>query len=235
MITNSQNTALNNLLEKIPDTETFILYKGYCKYREQGLRKLAFEQLKLFIEEFKSYDLSSKIWFTDLILANAESVKDGDYGPMPHTLKEIIIKPTLILWANFEPLNYLPLYWLAKFFYDHDALRKALNINPLEQKPLIQDIEWKIGALYESTHHLPHFYIGDVDADLILADEIKHKIEGVINEREKIRLHTEFNFYESLMLSYKSWKISGTKDFTEWAKANNKDCESGIKAFYYSK
>ncbi|MBK9577659.1 MAG: hypothetical protein IPO40_11310 [Fibrobacteres bacterium] len=232
MIASSQDHALQQLLQRLPDLEPLTHYRRYCESRAHGHRKQAFEQLERFLQAFQSQTLDFKIWFARVVLDQAETVIDGDCGPLPHPLKELAIKPALQLWSDRDPTATQPLYWLAKFFQDRDALQQALQRDPLAQKPLALDIEQKIGRLDFSTHHLPDSYIGDPDTDLSLLAEVGLLIEKVQDIPTKSRLDQELQFFSSLISSYRQWQASGEVSFAAWAAKHEKVAESGVKTYH---
>ena len=232
----TKDFALKSIIEKISDDENLAHYKNYCEKRLVGLRKEAFAELSVFLKDFSGAPFEARRLFVGILLSNADSA--GEYltpDTMPHPLNEQVIKPTLAEWAKKERENYLPLYWSAKYFYDYDALEHALAINPAEQKPLLLAIERNINALYYSTHHLPDYYCGNVDEDMLLVRKVEEEIRLVEDDEVKKAVTADFFFYSTLIRNYHEWKLSGEKDFAVGGAKNGKQVSSNVSSYYYTK
>lgn len=232
----TKDFALKSIIEKISDDENLVHYKNYCQKRLDGLRKEAFAELNVFLKDFLGAPFEARRLFVGILLSNADSAgEDLTPDTMPHPLNEQVIKPTLDEWAKKERENYLPLYWSAKYFYDYDALERALALNPSEQKPLLLLIERNLSALFYSTHHLPDYYCGNISEDMLLLSKLDAKIRLVEDDEVKKAVTADFLFYSALIRNYHEWKLSGAKDFSDWGAKNGKQVSSNVSSYYYTK
>ncbi len=233
---NNQDFLLENIIEQISGDENLVHYKKYCEKRLVGLRKEAFAELSVFLKEFSGAPFEARRLFVDILLSIADSAgEDLTPDTMPHPLNEQVIKPTLAEWAKKERENYLSLYWSAKYFYDYDALERALALNPSEQKPLLLFIERNINALYYSTHHLPDYYCGNVDEDMLLVRKVEEKIRLVEDDEAQKAITDDFRFLRALVWNYFEFRQSGEKDFAVWGAKNGKQVSSNVSSYYYTK
>ena len=129
--------------------------------------------------------------------------------------------------------EFLPFYWKAKYFHDHEALEYAVKTFPNEQKPLVLSIERDIWYLYYATHHLPEGYIGYVDEDLPIVEEVEKRIARVEDEKTRDELNADFQFYKELILNYHEWRMSGEPNLEEWGRKNGKNVDSRVRAYCY--
>lgn len=232
----TKDFALKSIIEQISGDENLVHYKNYCQKRLDGLRKEAFAELNVFLKVFSSAPFEARRLFVDILLSNADSA--GKYltpDTMPHPLNEQVIKPTLDEWAKKERENYLPLYWSAKYFYDYDALERALLLNPSEQKPLLLFIERNLSALFYSTHHLPDYYCGNIKEDMLLLSKLDEKIRLVEDDEVKKTITDDFCFLRALVWNYFEFRQSGEKDFAVWGAKNGKQVSSNVSSYYYTK
>lgn len=232
----TKDFALKSIIEKISDDENLVHFKNYCQKRLDGLRKEAFAELNVFLKDFSSAIFEEKKRFVGILLSNADSFgEDLTSGTMPHPLNEQVIKPTLAEWTKKERENYLPLYWSAKYFYDYDALERALALNPSEQKPLLLFIERNLSALFYSTHHLPDYYCGNISEDMLLLSKLDEKIRLVEDDEVQKAITDDFCFLRALVCSYFEFRQSGEKNFADWGAKNGKQVSSNVSSYYYTK
>jgi hypothetical protein len=199
--------------------------------RAHGQRPQAFEQLNRFLAQFPTHPLDFRIWFVREVLEHAESIPDADDGPLPHPLKELAVKPTLRLWSEQAPDDPLPLYWLARFFQDRDALRMALERNPSYQAALTLDIRWKLTRLDFSTHHLPESYVGNMDTDLALIEFIEASLPRIQDTAIRQDLQADFHHFRTLVRNFHLWQTTGEGHFADWAMDHGYTAESATRTY----
>lgn len=232
----TKDFALKSIIEKISGDENLVHYKKYCQKRLDGLRKEAFADLNVFLKDFSGAPFEARRLFVDILLSNADAYSESlSSDSMPHPINAQVIKPTLDEWAKKERENYLPLYWSAKYFYDYDALERALALNPSEQKPLLLFIERNLSALFYSTHHLPDYYCGNVDEDMLLVRKVEEKIRLVEDDEAQKAITDDFCFLRALVWNYFEFLQSGEKDFAVWGAKNGKQVSSNVSSYYYTK
>lgn len=235
MISKSQNNALLIVAEKTSLNPLWSDYSDFCLLREKGLRKQSFVKLGEFINSFKSFTFEQKKEFASVICELAENVEEAHYGPLPNQIS-VELKDVLLAWAEKDFRDGRPFRWLAKFFHKFEYLDKALDINPQDDKARIFLINSLISEIWDSTHHLPDFYIGEPDENLQKGRLAKQHIEKLTDNKQRDYWKQELETELELVESYVNWKNSGnTIDFQNWAKQNQKKYDSGITAYYYDK
>lgn len=235
MISKSQNNALLIVAERIALDPLWSDYGEYCLLREKGLRKQLFVKLEEFINSFKSFSFEQKKEFTEFIFELAENVEDADYGPLPYQMS-IELKKVLLTWIKKDSNDSRPFRWMARFFHKYDFIDKALEINPQDEKARILLISIYISHIWNSTHHLPDFYIGEPEEDLKEAIIIKQHINQLVDGKEKNYWSQELETELELVKSFSEWKESNSSlNFQSWAKQNQRKFDSGIVAYYYEK
>ncbi len=232
MFTKEQDSDFEKVISLLESDKDMLYFLSYCRKRIDGRRKEALSDLDKFIDSFANRDFERRRRFTKIILDSADSSCDSP-RTMSHNLNERIIKPTLDEWAKTERANFLPFYWKAKYFHDHEALEYAVKTFPNEQKPLVLSIERDIWYLYYATHHLPEGYIGYVDEDLPIVEEVEKRIVRVEDEATRDELNADFQFYKELILNYREWRMSGEPNLEEWGRKTGKNVDSRVRAYCY--
>jgi hypothetical protein len=233
MISDSQNKALLIVAEKAAESRDWLLFAEYCRLREKGLRKQAFEKMSAFLKEFREFSFERKKNFADFIFRLADSVPDADYGPLPTPLSAEL-KPVLLEWTEHESRDSNPFRWMGRYGGDFSYLDKALEIDPTDDKARIIIIGHFLDIIWHSTHHLPHYYIGDPRKTLKNAARARAHIEKLTDKESQELWRQELDSSLRLVLSYVDWRKSESDlDFKTWGEKNIRDFDSGIKAFYY--
>ena len=236
MIASSQNEALLILAHSTKKKVEWVEYANYCFDREKGLRKTAFRHLDTFIKDTQNRELAQRIEFVSHVLPYFETVEDADYGGFPQPLSEKIIKPTLEEWCASENKDNRPFRWYGKYYRSEDHLFKALELNPLDDLARSTLISWWSYQLYYSVHHLPDYYIGDPDEDILLSNKIKEQINRLVDLKSRAWFEKELEEDLELVRNYIEWKKSGHPNFDKWGEENQKSTGYGLtRVYYYTK
>ncbi len=200
---------------KNPDT---VLYAKYCEYREQGTRKMAFEELDRFIESARTWHLEKRFRFVDWL--NSVIYHNPDfYDLIPYPLNKQIFEPTLKEWISVNPDDPVGYRWLG----GTDNLRKAVRLSDSEQIARLKLIKSLFYRVDYSVHHLPEAYIGDPGEDLMVLHEISElipSVEDVQVARASLAKHGD---YLELVQSYLDYFEAGSStSFEDWAEINQR-------------
>jgi len=235
MIAKNQNKALLIVAESVKDNSDWIDYMHYCLDREKGLRKEAFDHLNKFIDLAINWPIDKKIKFLNQILPIFETIPEASYGPYPQPLSERLIKSALLEWCSFEAKDSNPFRWYGKYYNSNEHLDKALEINPKDDEARTVYLNKITYFIYNSTHHLPDYYIGDPYDDIKDSIIAQKHIDLLTDNELKDYWQKELDSEMILVKNYIEWKESGHPDLVKWGKENHKIVDSGINAYYYDK
>jgi len=233
MIAESQNTALLTVGKAAAENKEWTKFAQYCFDREKGLRKEAFGQLNDFLKNTESWTEEAKIEFVVFLFPFFETIQDADYGAFPQPLSEKLIKPTLKKWCLNEMNDSRPFRWYGKYYSSIEHVNRALEINPQDDKARQILLKWGTYHLYYSVHHLPEGYIGDLNEDLVLIDELRNHISKLIDVKLQKFWIRELEEDAELVKNYADWKKSGHSDLEEWGEENNKVVSYRMARVYY--
>lgn len=236
MIAEDQNKSLIILANSASINPVWIDYVNYCFNREKGLRKEAFNSLNIFLKSTESWTFEQKKDFINFLFPIFETVKDADYGGFPQPLSEKLIKPTLLEWCKVEQEDNNPFRWYGKYFRSEEHLFKAIELDSTDDLARTTLISWWSYNLYYSVHHLPDYYIGDPEQDILLSEDIKRQIAQLTSPETRNNWTRELEEDLILIENYITWKKSNHPNFDEWGKENNKSTGYGlIRTYYYNK
>lgn len=234
MIAKDQNIALLKVGNSAKENADWTDYANYCFDREKGLRKEAFKHLDKFLKLSTNWTLDKKIDFVRFLFPFFENVQDADYGPFPQPLSDKLVKPTLTAWCETEKLDNNPFRWFGKYYRSEEHLFKALEINPTDDLARQTILSWWTYNIYNSVHHLPHYYIGDPFDDIKLGEKIKEQIQQLTTPQLRQYWTKELEEDLELVKNYIDWKTSGHSDFEKWGQENKKRTNNGTLTIYYN-
>jgi len=235
MKTTLQNTNLltvGNTALKNPDWTD---YAKYCIEREKGYRKEAFKYLDLFINATESWTKEQQQEYIEFIFYFTETIPNNHCDFIPQTLSERLIKPILKNWCEIETKDSRPFRWYGTQFENEDYLLKALKINSTDEFARLTLINRSIEIINSDLHHLPEFYIGEPDYDLVLSEKVRKQIEKLTSLELRDRLTIELEEYLELINNYVDWLDSGELSFENWGTKYNRRTGNKTKTYYYDK
>jgi hypothetical protein len=161
MIAHSQNAACLAVTEEADKVPAWKQYARYCSLREQGLRRQAFTSLDSFIAEALQWGFVEQRAFVLWLCSKMDTVENADYGPFPAPLRTRLFLPFFNEWLRREPDNDEACALRARYLGEPGFYRRALEINPRNQRARHALALACIGGIWDATHHLPHYFIGD--------------------------------------------------------------------------
>lgn len=208
-------------------------YKNYLINREKGLRKEAFQHLELFIKDFETRSEAEQMQFIRTLfeLENTSFIMDEG---IPYPLRRVL-NGKLQNCCERGNVDEKIFYWVGKYLYRMDYIRKSLEINPNYDDARIFIVKEKLDRLWFATHHLPDYYCKDGEEyeDLKLCEATQNEIEKILSEEKREYLFKDLYFYKELIENYIEWKKSSSLTFEEWGKENNRKVDSGVISIYY--
>jgi hypothetical protein len=219
MIARSQNVACLAVAEEADKLPAWKNYARYCSLREQGLRKQAFASQKEFV-----------LW----LCSKMDTVEDADYGPFPAPLRKKLFFPFFTEWLRREEKNDEAWALRARYLGEPQLYRRALEINPQNQRARNALAIACIGDIWHATHHLPHYFIGDEHEVKSIADEARDHISHVEQPDRQKFLQNQLHQEEQLLDDWIAFSQGSGKDFDAWCMGKRRQY-SWVKAYYYEK
>jgi hypothetical protein len=252
MIGIGQNECLRAITAEASAKEAWSAYARYCRDREAGLRRQAFQHLETFLASAKSWSFDQRSEFANWLCSRINEFGESDScGLIPRPLAEQLVVPTLREWAARDTTDSIPCRWLGMFFSGvvypglraglstgasdaYSLLREALRRNPNDDHARIRLIEMIVGDAGFSCHHLPHYYIGEPKEDFARTAEGIELLSGVVDAAAKARLQSELNHASKLIEDWICFTDGGGADFDQWCMDRGR-MYRWIKAYYYSR
>lgn len=208
-------------------------YKNFLLKSEKGLRKEAFQHLKLFIKDFETRNETEQMHFIRTLFELKNRALIMDVG-VPYPLKKML-NGKLKEYCENGKADEKIFFWAGKYQYRMDYVRKSLEINPNYDDARIYMIKVNLDRLYLATHDLPDYYCkdGEEQEDLKLCEITENQIEKISLEEKRDCLFKDLYSYKELIENYIEWKNSSSLTFEEWGKENNKKVDSGIVSIYH--
>jgi len=208
-------------------------YGEYCLLRDKGLRKQAFQHLNIFLRQSASWTFEETKRFV-LWLYKKNFLNYHINGLCPEPLKNELMEPFFEKWIAMEPRNTEPLVLLAKQSSKPGLYDKIIAIDPNNQFARTAMADDCIGDIWFSTHHLPHYFIGDPDEVRESARKATEHISYLEAGDQKERLIKELRNSEQLLQDWIDFNAEGGNDFDLWCKERGRRY-AWLKAYYYDK
>lgn len=234
MIVHSQNTACLKVAEEADKTPAWKDYARYCHLREQGLRRQAFDSLDLFIADALHWDFESRKSFVLWLCSKMDTVKDADYGPFPSPLRKRLFLPFFTEWLRSEPVNDEAHALRAHYLGEPLLYRQALEINPQNQRARRALAAACIRDIWNATHHLPDYFIGDEQEIKLVAEEARDHIVHIEQADCRAGLFRELTHVEQLLDDWIAFRQESKEDFDAWCRSKGRHY-SWVKAYYYDR
>lgn len=251
MIGSGQNECLRLVQREADAIPEWSDFAAYCRNRESGLRRRAFDHMNRFIAVAKQWPFESRKSFVDWLCSSLAAFYESDgYGLAPQPLVTQIIEPTLNEWMTREVLDSTPCRWAGLFFSgvaygalraglgnSTDAavehLREALRRNSLDVMARVRLIELINGDVEFNCHHLPEYYIGDPAGDSVRLNESRELLAGVTPQAEQDRLRNETEQIATLVHDWMTCRSENEMEFVQWCAAHGRKYQ-WCRAYYYA-
>lgn len=196
---------------------------AYCDLREKGLRRAAFVQLEIFLNEVTSCEVSVQ---RDLAL----HVLEAHWKiPQAHQfladpLRKRFLERVLEEWRAAEAENPVPVRQLALLRQDRSLLEEALRMKPNDDLVRVALAGILIGLVDHATHHLVEGrFIGDeADASATLA-EAKSILTGVMEPSSVRTLCQDREALAALLADWREYRRAPEGTFPEWCQVRNRN------------
>ena len=251
MIGVGQNECLRAVAAQASANEAWSEYAQYCRDRERGLRRRAFQHLDTFLKSAKAWSFDDRSAFANWVcLRIAEFGESDSCGLVPQPLAEQLVVPTLREWADREITGSIPYRWLGMYFSGvvypglraglskgavdaYSLLREALRRDPNDDLARIRLVEMIVGDAAFACHHLPHYFIGEPKEEMASIAEAAELLPGVIDSAQNARLKSELEYVSQLIDDWMRFTGAGAPDFNQWCIDRGRTYR-WIRAYYYS-
>jgi hypothetical protein len=227
-----QRGAGLTVAEEADKTPAWKNYARYCHLREQGLRRQAFASLDLFIAEALHWDFEGQKAFLLWLCGRMDTVEDADRGPFPSPLRTRLFLPFVTEWLRREPANDDAHALRAQYLGEPLFYRRALEINPRNQRARRDLAAACIGEIWNATHHLPHYFIGDEQEIKAVAEEARDHIAYLDQADLRAVLLKDLAHEEQLLDDWIAFRQVPGEDFDSWCRSKGRHY-SWVKAYYY--
>lgn len=126
---------------------------AYCRFRELGLRRDAFNALEQYLDAARSFErATARSAAVQILEANART--KGVHQFLTQPLINRFLLPTLTAWMHEDGNANVPVRWLGILGHDRDLLAKALAMCPEDTPVRKRLIDYALGDVEYATHHL---------------------------------------------------------------------------------
>ena len=234
MIDRSPIAACLPVAEEADKTPDWKDYARYCHLREQGLRRQAFASLDLFIADALEWDFESQKAFVLWLCSKMDTVKYGDLAPFPAPLSTRLFQPFFTELLRREPANDEAYALRARYMGEPLLYRRALAINPRNQRVRHALAVACIGDIWYAQHHLPHYFLGDEQEIKSIAEEARDHIAHIEQADRRTLLLKELAQEEQLLDDWIKFQHESGKDFGAWCRGMGREYP-WVKAYYYER
>lgn len=201
-------------------------FAEFCRLRERGLRDDAMAVLTRFIDKAAPWPLERRRPFIDWLMSLPHGLPDM---VMPRPLIDNLALPTLQEWIRESPNEAVPRRWLGILTHNADLLEEALNLDPEDQIAKRLLVDYILNGVEYAVHELPTGYLGKPANDLADLDRAAELAAGLPDARAIPPCLAEIEALRELVLSYKAYRDSETKDsFSTWAAANSRPLDGRV-------
>jgi hypothetical protein len=229
---NQQNfKGLVAVADSIADQQQWLLFAQYCRLREQGLRPQALRAIADLIAEAAGWSDKARRQFADWIYST--SLRNPEVHQLiPTTLNQQLLVPTLQQWAASEPSNATPERWLGFASADHLHFSNALSLDSTDDISRFRLISRELADVDHQCHHLPDYFIGEIDTAIMTLDRAKAMAADFSNPDIVLTLEDEFTELYSKVRDWQAFQEAGGASFRDWCIANGHDYR-WLKTYYY--
>lgn len=211
--------ALADALAKHPD---LALLAEYCRLREQGLRKPAFDALNRFLSAAEHWsDEQARRHVLTIVQVDARTPEAHQFMAVP--LLQKLIYPRLEQWLDAVPNAVEPTRWLGLLRRDAALLRQALVLDPADVVVRSRLIDYALDAADHATHHLNESILLGQVAEVREAIALARNLIATAPDPEPFRSYVaEANQFEQMMDDWEAYQVSKTGTFPEWCQAKGR-------------
>ena len=119
--------------------------------------------------------------------------------------------PTLQEWAASEPSNATPERWLGFATADHQHFSNALSLDSTDDVSRYRLVLRDLADVDHQCHHLPEYFIGEVDTAITLLDRAKALASGFSNPNIAPSLGDEFQELHGKVSDWQAFQVSGSQ------------------------
>ena len=204
--------------------------------------------MKAFVDETATWDDRRRREFVEWLCVRLEPHPEAAHRATRPQMVERLVHPTLRKWTGTNindprPHRWLGLLFAGYRFYRRNAendppvnakehLRKAIAIDPREQPSRIRLVELLIDDILWDTHHLPHYYIGDPELTLEVAEDALRVAAGVEDPLERDALEHAIGTAERLVEDWLDFKEARGVDFAAWCLEHGRSPE-WVRHYYF--
>jgi len=206
----------------------------YCRQRELGLRRGAFEALESFLRASEGWEAQDSRDVCQLVLElHARTPEAHQFLTQP--LLTRFIFPVLEAWESDEPGSQTAIRWLGILRHDFERLGQALALDP-EDAPVRRRLaDWHLSGVDHATHHLVESQLlGDLEETKQSLAAARAVVETAPDPARFADLDSEISEYEALLQDWESYSSSPEGSFPQWCVKRNRPY-SWPKIFYYEK
>lgn len=203
----------------------------YCRMRERGLRKEAFQQLQLFLDEARQWD-ANRSRQTCVLILEVDARLTGLHGLLTFPLTQQFVFPVLEGWLEDESDSQLAMRWLGLLRGEKELLERAIRLREDDVPVRKKLIDLWLRTADNATHHLGEsVFLSDVAIvkhDLARAREI---LERAPDPQPLDYSRQEIVDYEALVADWEAYCVDKKGTFPDWCKEQGRPREWG--AIYY--
>lgn len=232
MNTWSSNTSiLQKIIHAKSNDSTWENFVEYCKYRNQGIRDLAFKKLKIFISTAQDWSLEKQKEFIISLfelISNDADIDDVFTFPLKQFLIEV-----LQIWSVKEPSDIRPHRWMGIYLAtgedSEQFLKRTIELGGVAEQAAITDlISYYVKGIEFGTHELPSGYCGDLEEDQKNFPFIVQLINKIQDEENKKYLTTQLQYQANLILTWLNNTINPVDAIRTWEKERIKGFEEVV-------
>lgn len=192
-------------------------YADYCRLRDKGMRKEAFDSLGKFIDTARKWPLHDRTTFADWILEVEDHIPEIEQTEViPKEMQSSLLNPTIKEWALAEPENPAPWRWMDT----QKSLKKAVRLSAQETIARRRLARAYLNRTEFNARELPYEYHGDPFADykrLVDARKLLEELDNFDIRPSDASLKTRILRLTHAMGTYLRYVESGSDmDFWDW-------------------
>jgi hypothetical protein len=232
MIERIQNIACVTLAEEADKTAAWKDYARYCRLRDQGLRRQAFSSLDEFIAAALVWDFEHQMAFVLWLCSRMDTLQDAHQKPFPEPLRTRLFLPFFTEWLCREPANDEAHALRARYLEEPSLYRRAVEINPRNQRARIALAEACVQGIAFAMHHLPDHFIGDEQEAKLVAKEAKDHLAHIEQTDRRTRIAQDLAYEEQMLDDWIAFQQESGGGFDAWCRSKGRSY-SWLKAYYY--
>jgi hypothetical protein len=194
----------------------------YCDLRGKGLRRQALAELRAFIEQARSWDVTARREAATRIL-DAHWKMPQAHWFLTEPLRKQFLECILEEWRAAEPDNPVPTRYLALLCSDRKLLYDSLRMNPKDDRVRTRIATQLINFAGSATHHLNEgVFIGDeaeVEAALVEAAAVLKEVSAPSSIQP---LNDQAQSLSALLADWREYRHAPQGSFLEWRDRRNR-------------